>query len=254
MRTALVAATILLAAAWTLAAAPAAPAPAKEAAAGKPIRIVILGDSTVCNYPAGNSKAGWGQFLGEAFKPGTVAVSNLAASGRSTKTFIKEGRLQKAVEEKADFALIQFGHNDSHAKDKPEATDAATDFRENLRTYVDDFRKAGTEPIFVTPMHRRLFRASGGLTQELKPYADAMNAVAAEKKVPVVDLYTASGEFFEKVGQEAGADLNCTPTDRTHFSPKGARAMVELILPGLRAASPRLAAMMKDAAPAAEKK
>jgi lysophospholipase L1-like esterase len=212
---------------------------AGEAGAKKgPLRIVLLGDSTVCDYPPAASVRGWGQYLAEGFK-GPVVVRNLAASGRSTKTFLKEGRLQKALAERADFALIQFGHNDSHAKGRPESTDAATDFRENLRTYVQEFRKTGTVPILVTPMHRRTFRA-GKVTEELKPYADAMKAVAAEMKVPVVDLYTRSGELLERLGDAGSADLSNSAKDRTHFSEKGARAMARLVLDGLKTTDARL--------------
>ncbi|MEO6810792.1 MAG: rhamnogalacturonan acetylesterase, partial [Isosphaeraceae bacterium] len=172
------------------------PAKAVESPA---IRIVILGDSTVSNYPANSPLRGWGQVIGEGFKKG-VTVRNLAASGRSTKTFLAEGRLKSALKEHADFALIQFGHNDSHGKGRPEATDPETDFKANLRTYIDTFREAGTQPILVTPMHRRRFQ-EGKVTKELKPYADAIKAVALEKDVPVVDLYTSSGTLFETLGE-----------------------------------------------------
>jgi lysophospholipase L1-like esterase len=218
--------------------------PAGEPGAKKgPLRVVLLGDSTVCDYPPEAPVRGWGQYLAEGLK-GPVVVRNLAASGRSTRTFLKEGRLQKALAERADFALIQFGHNDSHARGRPESTDAATDFQENLRTYVQAFRKAGTVPILVTPMHRRTFRADK-VTEELKPYADAMKAVAAEMKVPVVDLYTRSGELFERLGDAGSADLSSSTKDRTHFSEKGARAMARLVLEGLKATDTRLKETIK---------
>ena len=217
---------------------PAAVRAEQPAADSRPLRIVILGDSTVCDYPADSTIRGCGQLLGEGFKK-PVTIRNLAVSGRSTKTFIKEGRLKKALDEPADFALIQFGHNDSHGKDRPESTDAETDYKEFLRTYVDAFLKAGTQPILVTAMHRRTFK-QGKLTEELRPYAEAMQAVAAEKKVPVVDLYALSGGLFEKLGDEGSADLTCSPKDRTHFSEKGARAMAGLVLGELKNADPRL--------------
>jgi lysophospholipase L1-like esterase len=208
-----------------------------------PVRIVLLGDSTVCDYPPASPVRGWGQYLAEGFK-GPVVVRNLAASGRSTGTFLKEGRLQKALTERADFALVQFGHNDSHARGRPESTDVATEYRENLRTYVRAFRKAGTVPILVTPVHRRTFRG-GKVTEELKPYADAMKAVAAELKAPVVDLYTRSGGLFERLGDAGSADLSSSPKDRTHFSEKGARMMARLVLEGLKATDTPLGPMIK---------
>jgi lysophospholipase L1-like esterase len=99
-----------------------------------PLRIVIIGDSTVCDYPETSPSRGWGQFIQERFKDGDVKVINLAAAGRSTKTFIKEGRWQKALDSKPDYVLIQFGHNDSHGPEKPESTDAATDYKDYFTT------------------------------------------------------------------------------------------------------------------------
>ena len=79
------------------------------------IPVVIIGDSTVCNYAESRPVRGWGQFIAERFRTGTLEVINLAKAGRSTKTFIKEGLWQKALERKPAYVLIQFGHNDSHA-------------------------------------------------------------------------------------------------------------------------------------------
>lgn len=203
------------------------------------VTIVICGDSTVADY--GTNKPGmngWGQVIRAGFAP-QVRVVNHSVNGRSTKTFISEGRLARAVAVKADFALIQFGHNDSHAKEKPEATDANTAFKENLRRFVDEFRAAGTEPVLITPMHRRKFDEQRRPTDELLPYALAMKAVAAEKKAALVDLHVSSGELLEKLG-EPGSESLFYPGDRTHFSVEGARTMAGLVLEGLRREVPRL--------------
>ena len=213
---------------------------AKSAEAAK-LTIVIIGDSTVCNYPPESPSRGWGQFIAEHFKDG-VHVANHAASGRSTKTFIAEGRWKRALAEKPDFVLIQFGHNDSHGAGKPEATDAATDYRDFLRRYVDESRAAKAVPIFITPMHRRNFDADGKLKDILQPYADAMKAVAAEKKVPLIDLHASSGALFSKLGKDHCPELANAPTDFTHFNEKGARAMSALVMKELPATDPRLAA------------
>ena len=221
------------------------PGIAKSAEAPR-LTIVIIGDSTVCDYPPEHACRGWGQFIAEHFKD-TVRVRNLAASGRSAKTFIAEGRWKRALDEKPDFVLIQFGHNDSHAKEKPEATDAASDYRDFLRRYVDESRAARATPIFVTPMYRRTFDADGKLTDILQPYADAMKAVAAEKKVPVIDLHTVSGALFRQLGKEHCPELANAPTDFTHFNEKGARAMAELVMKVLPGTDVRLAAELRTA-------
>src|SRR4051812_13780579 len=149
--------------------------------ADTPRRVVLIGDSTVSDYPATMPERGWGQFIQGYFDARRVKVINLAKSGRSTKTFIKEGLWQKALDEKPDFVLIQFGHNDSHPPQKPEATNAATDYKENLRRYIDESRAIGAKPILVTPMVRRIFGENGKLENELQPYADAMKQVGEEK-------------------------------------------------------------------------
>ncbi|HEY3902152.1 MAG TPA: rhamnogalacturonan acetylesterase [Chthoniobacter sp.] len=207
-------------------------------------KIVVIGDSTVCEYPDDSPNRGWGHYLGDYFRD-SVKIVNLAASGRSTKTFIKEGRWTKALAEKPQYVLIQFGHNDSHAKEKPEATDAATDYREYLRQYVKEAREIGAKPVFVTPMCRRTFTADGKLEDNLAPYADAMKAVAAELKVPVVDLHETSSELYLKLGPEKCLDLANKPGDATHFNEKGAKAMAELVMSKLPEAVPELQNLLK---------
>ena len=176
-----------------------------------PLRMVIIGDSTVCAYPATSDNRGWGQFIEEHFKPGEVTVVNLAASGRSTKTFISEGRWRRALAEKPDLILIQFGHNDSHGPRKPESTEAATDYKEFLRRYIDDSRAIGATAILVTPMVRRIFKADEKLQDELAPYAKAMKEVGVEKNAAVIDLHASSKAMMEKLGPVASAEFANKP-------------------------------------------
>lgn len=209
-----------------------------------PLRIVIIGDSTVCEYPNSRPERGWGQFIEERLKPGAVKVINLAASGRSTKTFIQEGRWQKALDQKPDYVLIQFGHNDSHAPEKPEATAARTTYRDYLCRYIDEARAMGATPILVTPMVRRIFGADGQLNDGLQRYAEAMKEVGAEKQVPVIDLHASSKKLVEQLGPEASAEMANKQGDATHFNEKGARAMANLVMQGLPTAAPTLKALL----------
>jgi lysophospholipase L1-like esterase/acetyl esterase/lipase len=222
--------------------------------AAEPLRIVIIGDSTVSEYPAERPDRGWGHYIEESFRPGTVDVTNLAVPGRSTKTFIEEGRWEKALQLKPAYVLIQFGHNDSHDPKNPEATDAASDYRSNLRRYIDDSRAIAAVPILVTPMVRRTFEADGRFTEALSganrplgDYTRAMKEVGAEKHVPVIDLYTSSRALVEKLGPERSAELANRPGDNTHFNEKGARAMAKLVLEQLPEAAPELAKLLRPA-------
>ena len=217
---------------------------AGERAETNEITVVLVGDSTVCNYPSNSVTRGWGEFIQPVFKD-NVRVVNLAASGRSTKTFIQEGRWEKALHQHPSFILIQFGHNDSHDKKRPEATDAATDYKDYLRRYVDDARRAGAKPVLVTPMHRRRFASDGKLTRELQPYVEAMKQIANEKKVPLIDLFAMSEDLFQKLGDAASGDLSCKPEDRTHFSAKGAQIMADLVAKTLPQVEPTVKPLLK---------
>ncbi len=212
-----------------------------------PVKIVLVGDSTMCEYDRKLPDRGWGMFLEEAFQPGSVEVHNLARSGRSTKTFIREQLWDKALALQPDYVFIQFGHNDSHDPKNPEATDAETEYRGYLRRYIDDSRAIGATPILVTPMVRRTFHDDGTLDDNLEPYADAMKAVAKEKKVALIDLHRSSWKFFEPLGPDTAQRYARNKTDRTHFNEKGARVIAGLVLRDLPPAAPRLAKLMVNA-------
>jgi lysophospholipase L1-like esterase len=221
------------------------PAQATAQATNHQLRLVVIGDSTVCNYPTNGIQRGWGQYL-QGYFTEDVTVLNLAKSGRSTKTFIQEGLWQKALAEKPDVVLIQFGHNDSHSPGKPEATDARTDYREYLRRYIDDARAIHSTPILITPMVRRDFGHDGTLKDNLQLYADAMKQVAAEKHVPVIDLHASSRRLVESLGPTASEDMASKPGDNTHFNARGAKAMAGLVMQQLPAADPVLASHLRE--------
>jgi len=206
----------------------------------KPIRVVVVGDSTVADYPTNKPARGWGMYIQQQFKAGVI-VTNLAANGRSTKTFITEGRWAGALALKPDYVLIQFGHNDSHAPERPESTDAATDYRRYLEQYISEARAAGAVPILVTPMLRRNYTSDGKLDDALQPYADAMKAVAWKENVGLIDLHAASRALYERLGPSETATFASEPKDRTHFNEKGARAMAGLVMAELPTAAPGLA-------------
>ena len=208
------------------------------------VKVLIAGDSTVENVnPSSGDRKGWGQVIDQSFTP-EVKVINLAVGGRSTKTFIQEKRWEKLLSQTkpGDFILMQFGHNDSHGKGKPESTDANTDYQEYLRTYADDAAKAGAKLILVTPPHRRQFQKDGKITQELLVYSDAMKTVAKEKSLPVVDLYAMTGDAMQQLGDDGCRPLYCSDTDRTHFSSKGAEWLAKLIADDLKRQNLPLAA------------
>ena len=214
-----------------------APGPAMGATAdvnaAHALRIALVGDSTVADYKEpGDPHRGWGQLFPEFVDTNRVIVQNFAVNGRSTKTFKNEGRWEKVLAFKPNYIFIQFGHNDSHAKERPESTDPNTDFSCYLREFVESARTQGAIPILVTPMHRGKWAEDGHhLTRELLPYADAMREVATDEKVPLVDLYALTETTFEAMTDEQLKTLFALPeTDRTHFNEQGARLLAGMVV------------------------
>ncbi len=207
--------------------------------------LAVIGDSTVCNYPENGVRRGWGQFIQDYFDDDSIFVLNTARSGRSTKTFREDGFWKETLDGNPDYILIQFGHNDSHEPGRREATDAATTYRQYLRQYIDEARAIGAKVIFVTPMYRRKFDEQGKIDDNLRPYATAMKAVAAEKDVPVVDLNAASEQLYLKLGPTATVEFANVSNDQTHFNAKGAKAMAELVMEQLSVVEPSLKPYLK---------
>ena len=86
-------------------------------------------------------QAGWGQFLAD-YLTDEVTIQNHAVGGRSSKSFITEGRLDKIIDEitATDYLFIQMGHNDS-TRDRPErCTEPYEDYKIYLQQYIDEAR------------------------------------------------------------------------------------------------------------------
>jgi lysophospholipase L1-like esterase len=188
-------------------------------AASAQTKIVLVGDSTV------NDEGGWGPGFRAALGPGYDVV-NLAKNGRSSKSFRDEGLWAPALTAKADYILIQFGHNDVPGKGADRETDAATTYRANLERYIDEARAAGAKPILITSIVRRNFTSDGKVKPDsLVPYVEATRAVAAEKGVPVMEMYERTLKQAEALGPEGCKEINALDKDgkrdHTHLGPKG---------------------------------
>src|SRR5207302_8667082 len=122
------------------------------AAFHSPITIYLAGDSTMAQkLPEKRPETGWGEMLGRFFQDGTVIIDNRAQNGRSTRTFISEGRWQAIVGaiQPGDYVLIQFGHNDE-SKEKVDRYTPPVDFRNNLIKFVSDVRAREATPVIRT--------------------------------------------------------------------------------------------------------
>ena len=176
------------------------------------MRIFVCGDSTAASYnPEETRMVGWGQLLGD-FLPG-VTVVNLSMAGRSTKTFLAEGRLEPAGQaDPGDLVLIQFAHNDENEKKPERYTAPLTEFTDNLKYFIRFAREHGAVPVLLTPICMRIWQ-DGKLQPTHGEYPAAMRAVAEETDVPLIDLYTESFRIVEAMGEEGSKALFM------HFAP-----------------------------------
>lgn len=193
-----------------------------------PLRVTLLGDSTVATMPAGRGIHGWGEFLADLF-PG-AQVANLASSGASTKSFLELPQYQEALALPATHWLIQFGHNDMKDFDPKRFTTPQGSYRDNLLAMANAARSKGAVPVLVTSPHRVLFDEAGTPTQELLPYVDAVRALAADEGIALIDLYALSGALLGALGQAGSAWVTATERqDFAHFTIFGARVIASFV-------------------------
>jgi lysophospholipase L1-like esterase len=215
---------------------------------GGPAKIVLVGDSTVA------TGGGWGPGFCADFTAKITCIDE-ALNGRSSKSFIDEGAWKKALDEKGDYYLIQFGHNDQ--KMTPALhTDPDTTFAANLHRYIADVRAIGAVPVLVTSLSRRNYK-DGVLVEDLTAYADATKKVAADEYITLIDLNQMSVAMLKRMAQEQAdkldkdvdpdtgkaavqegsasqiaAALNSggpMPLDRTHLNPYGQKVFGRLV-------------------------
>lgn len=204
--------------------------------------IYIAGDSTACEYKRDlYPRTGWGMVLSD-FLDDNVRVYNEAASGRSTKSYIDERRLENIALclKCGDVLMIQFGHNDEKLEDLSRGTYPDSSFPENLRIFIDTARRAGAYPVLLTSIARRHFDENGRLKMTHGAYPDAMRKTAAEEGVPLLDTERETFGLVAKLGDEGSKALyNHQPkghpnypdgiADDTHLSYSGATAVAKIV-------------------------
>ncbi|MFJ8947813.1 rhamnogalacturonan acetylesterase [Streptomyces sp. NPDC102395] len=200
--------------------------------------LYIAGDSTAAQkYADAAPETGWGTAL-PFFLRESLAVANHAVNGRSSKSFVDEGRLDAilSVIRPGDVLLVQFAHNDEKATDPSRYTEPWTTYRDFLRRYVDGARARGARPVLLTPVERRRFDAAGDAVPSHGEYPAAMRALAREEGVPLLDLQAQSLALWQELGVEGTKTyFNWTESeqDNTHFNPPGAIALARLVAAGL---------------------
>jgi lysophospholipase L1-like esterase/quercetin dioxygenase-like cupin family protein len=223
------------------------------AAAAEPAqRVFIAADSTAASYgPERAPQAGWGQALQSWLDPTQWQVRNHAIGGRSTRSFINEGRLEAIAQElrRGDVLLIQFGHNDAKFEDATRYTDPDGDYPQLLSRYVAIAREKGATPILITPVARLLYDF-GALLDTHGRYTQAMKRVAQEQGVALIDLNASSMAWIRALGEQGAKPYfmfvpEQGKADGTHFSVAGATAVACLVMRGWVEVQPQMKPALK---------
>lgn len=222
------------------------------------LTVYLAGDSTAANKaPDRRPETGWGEMMQQYFDPGKVKIVNEAQNGRSTKSFIDEGRWQKIVDalKKSDYVIIEFGHNDEK-KDKPSVYTSPDEYRENLIKFIRETRAKGATPVIMTPVSRRKFE-NETLVNTHGEYPDAAKTAAVHRRVAFIDMASKSAEVLNRYGPDGSRKLflQLKPgenanypngaLDNTHFSPLGAEEMAKLVVEGIRENKLKLSKFLK---------
>ena len=208
--------------------------------------IFIAGDSTAQTYKeeAGLIR-GWGQMLENHFD-GPVKVANHAIGGRSTKTFINEGRWEKLLAEvqPGDYVFIQFGHND--ASSRPERHASHEEYEANLIRFVSEARAKKAIPVLLTSVVMRTFKNGALVDDRLKAYPALTRKVAEKYEVPLIDIHLKTRDFILLLGDSASipyyrwVEPGVDPAkpeglkDDTHMMEKGATQVASFVAEGIK--------------------
>lgn len=240
---------------------------------GKPV-VFITGDSTVKNKDKDKDDMwGWGSQAGTIFDAKKVTWVNEAMAGRSTRSYIREGRWEKIYNtlQPGDFVLLQFGHNDIcpindkkergvipgtadtchvYKMEKDGRFEVVYSFGWYLKKMIDDCREKGATPILVSLTPRNEW-PNGKIERRNDSYGKWYREIVAETGVDFLDLHNISADFLDKKFASKSEEKSKKAAskyfkkDHTHNSLIGARMNAQSIAKGLRAIHSKLADGLK---------
>jgi lysophospholipase L1-like esterase len=226
-------------------------------------QVIFIGDSTVKNGSGdgSNRQWGWGDQIACYFDTSSVTVINRAIGGRSSRTFIDEGRWDNLLPsiQAGDYILIQFGHNDGSpindtlrargtikgiGEETEEIDNLITKKHETvhtygwyLRKYISDIRAKGATPIILSPVPRDNFD-NGKTRRNATNYGGWAKQVAEAGNVPFIDLNALVADEYDRIIArfgEAVIDSIYFYGDHTHTSLTGAKLNARKVIEGIQA-------------------
>lgn len=223
--------------------------------------LYIIGDSTVKNGDGTgkNNQMGWGTVIIPYFDTTKITVSNHAIGGRSSRTFITEGRWDKILEtlKKGDYVIMQFGHNDASplddtarargtirgiGEDSTEIWNPIRKIKEvvhsygwYMRKYVRETKAKGATPIVCSLVPRNGWK-DNTVNRSSDSYALWAKQIADQEGAYFIDLNELVATRYEGMGQVAVKLF--FPADNTHTNPEGAKLNADVVANELRRINP----------------
>ena len=219
--------------------------------------VFITGDSTVKNEDKDpDGMWGWGAVANTVFDERKINIVNCAKAGRSTRTYLNEGRWEQVYNSlrPGDFVLIQFGHNDIGPIDKPKMRgvipgtadtchvykmadsgryEMVYSFGWYLRKFIDDVREKGATPILVSLTPRNEW-PEGRIERRNDTYGTWYREVVEQTGVEFVDMHNITADFLDR---KCGSKEKAMPYynhDHTHTSLLGAKTNAKSMRKGLK--------------------
>ncbi len=213
-----------------------------------------IGDSTVRN--SNKETWGWGTPIAALFDTTKLHVENNAMAGRSTRTFLSEGRWDKVLEtlKPGDFVTMQFGHNEGSVPDTTKAgrrgvlrgigeetkeltwpdgkKETVHTYGWYLRKFVRETKAKGATPIVISMIPRNQFK-NGKVVRADKDFGKWAAEVAKEENAFFVDLNKITADKYDDWGAEKVKAF--FPGDHTHTNLEGAKVNAESVIDGLKA-------------------
>lgn len=217
--------------------------------------VYLIGDSTVRN--SNQEYWGWGTLLPEFLDSNQVSVNNQAMAGRSTRTFVKEGRWAKvdSMLRPGDYLLIQFGHNEGSKPDTSKqgyrgvlpgvGTDSVVldwgskgkevvySYGENLRRFVIAAKNKGVTPILISMIPRNQWDGTGKVKRADRDYGLWARQIAEEQEIAFLDLNRITADKYDQLGAEL-VKKRFFPGDHTHTNREGAMENAASVVQGLK--------------------
>ncbi|RYZ30859.1 MAG: rhamnogalacturonan acetylesterase [Chitinophagaceae bacterium] len=222
----------------------------------KPV-FYIIGDSTVKNGDGTgkNQQWGWGSFMADYFDTTKISVANHAIGGRSSRTFLTEGRWDKIMAnlKKGDYVIMQFGHNDGGPLDDTarargtirgigeESKEVYNPIQKRqevvysygwyMRKYIRDAKVKGAIPIVCSPIPRNDWK-EGKVSRSATGYSGWAEQVAKEEGAFFINLNELVATKYEEMGTDAVKPF--FPVDHTHTNREGAQLNAQIVAAKLK--------------------